>query len=429
MKSTFVLILFFCLVTSEIWTQQQRPDTDFQITIASPKYNKEKTALIGIDASHNNLHKADGGFQPFAKLMKTDGYQIQSVSRITAENLKELNTFVIVNALHQSNVGNWKRPIASAFTKEEVEVLNVWVSNGGSLLVIADHMPFAGASNELAESFGFSYEDGFVMAETEDWPPEIYSKKKGNLYESVLTDNIDSLAGFTGSALNAPDDAIKIASFPQNHKLLMPDEAWQFDKNTIRYDVTDLVMGAIQTYGNGKVAFFTEAAMFTAQIVQDRFKVGFNSPKAPQNKEFILNVMHWLDNGKTQERVNIDKSEKLIVKELLDRQANAYEGNRMTEVANYYTRDAIIYEPTGNEIRGNVDITAYWKHLEGQAISWKTQILEVEKIGDQILAVCRFDIAFESDNKTVVAKSKAILTLKMEDGIYKIFRDFYMPIR
>ena len=411
------------------YSQQQRPDLDFEINIKAPKYSGKTSALIGIDASHNNLHKIDAGFAPFAKLMRADGYELKSVTKITKNNLKPLNTLIIVNPIHQYNIGNWKRPIVNAFSQQEIKILEEWVKKGGSLMVIADHMPYSGAANELAKAFGFSYEDGFVMNEKQIWPPETYSKKQGNLFETVLTKNIDSLAGFTGSGLRAPKGAVKIASFPKTHKLLIPEVAWQFENNTKRYDAKGLVMGAIKDYDKGKIAFFTEAAMFTAQIVQDRFKVGFNSPRAPQNQQFVLNVMHWLDNGKTQERETQNRKSFKIAKKLLDNQAKAYEANKMIEVANFYTKDAVIYEPTGNETRGIKDITAYWKQLNGLAVSWKTEILETEIIGNQVLVICRLNITYKRGNETVSAKSKAILTLKMENGVYKIFRDFYTPIR
>lgn len=295
-------ILFLFIIATSITFGQQIPDLEFEAQIKNPKYSSKTTATIGIDASHNNLHKVDGGFGPFAKLMQADGYQLKSITKISKEELMQLTTFVIVNPIHSSNIGNWKRPITNAFDSIEINILHDWVKNGGSLLVIADHMPFSGATNGLAKAFGFEYEDGFVMSENQEWPPERYSKKQGNLYETPITKDIDSIAGFTGSALRAPNKAIQIASFPKTHKLLIPEVAWQFENNTRRLDTTGLVMGAIMNYEKGKVAFFTEAAMFTAQIVQNRIKVGFTSPRAPQNKQFVLNLMHWLDNGISQIR-------------------------------------------------------------------------------------------------------------------------------
>jgi len=85
--------------------------------------------------------------------------------------------------------------------------------------------------------------------------------------------------------------------------------AWQFEENTIEKPIDNVVMGAIKIHGNGKVAFFTEAAMFTAQIVQEKFKVGFNSPSAPQNIQFVLNTIHWLDNGRLVHRENYHSGE------------------------------------------------------------------------------------------------------------------------
>ncbi|GAB4511234.1 MAG: hypothetical protein Tsb004_15350 [Allomuricauda sp.] len=429
MKLKTILTILIFTPFFLLLAQQQRPDLEFEINIEVPKYQGETTALVGVDTSHNNLHTIEGGFRPFARLMEADGYQLQSIGRITEENLKPLNILIIANPIHPSNVGQWKRPIANAFDPKEIRILQQWVQNGGSLMVVADHMPYAGATNALASAFGFKYEDGFVMNEKETWPPEVYSKKQGNLLETIITEDIDSIAGFTGSGLRAPKGAIEIARFPNTHKLLIPEEAWQFENNTERLDATGLVMGAVMPFEKGKVAFFTEAAMFTAQIVQDRFKVGFNSPMAPQNQQFVLNVMHWLDNGKTQKRTEQKSKSHAVVKELLEKQAKAYESNEMVAVANHYTKDGIIYEPTGNEIRGLQDITSYWQQLKGLAVSWDSQILETEMIGNQIIAICRFDISFKRGDETVTARSKAFLTLKQEDGTYKIHRDFYMPVR
>ncbi|WP_185094434.1 hypothetical protein [Marivirga tractuosa] len=295
--------MIILLLSSYQLFPQQVADLDFPIHIENPKYTGVETAIIGIDASHNNLHTLKTNFAPFAKLVKADGYQFISINKITEQILDSLNILVIANALDSSNVRNWRRPIANAFSENEIEIIEKWVKEGGSLLVIADHMPFAGATNDLAKKFGFVYEDGFVLKRGESsWPPDTYSKQEGNLFDTPLTQGIDSLAAFTGSALRPPKDATIIARFPETHTLLVSEVAWQFDESTVEKPTEDFVMGAIMNYGSGKVAFFTEAAMFTAQIVQDQYKVGFNSPLAPQNMQFVLNTIHWLDNGRLADR-------------------------------------------------------------------------------------------------------------------------------
>jgi hypothetical protein len=48
-------------------------------------------------------------------------------------------------------------------------------------------------------------------------------------------------------------------------------------------------------YGEGRVAVFGEAAMFTAQIAgEQQRRFGMNSDVAGQNLPFLLNVMRWL---------------------------------------------------------------------------------------------------------------------------------------
>lgn len=292
-------LLFPVLLMSLFCAAQPVPDLDFPTTVNLPRYPEGTGPVVGIDGGHNNLHKKGGGFQPFCNLLEADGYQTLEVLKINEEELNSIQVLVIANPLHASNLGNWQNPVPSAFTDSEISAIKKWVSAGGSLFVTADHMPFGGAAYALAQAFGFSYENGFTINKGQSsWPPETYSKAAGNLLENPVTEGIDSIAAFTGSALRCPEGAIPIARFPETHHLLLPEIAWQFDSTTIQKALDDYVLGAIMPFGKGKVAFFTEAAMFTAQLAQNRFKVGFNTPQAPQNQQFVLNLVHWLDPSK-----------------------------------------------------------------------------------------------------------------------------------
>ena len=64
--------------------------------------------------------------------------------------------------------------------------------------------------------------------------------------------------------------------------------------------VAGRVQGLAMTFGKGRVVVFGEAALFSAQVVtlrdgnQDRtFKAGMNVP-GNDNRQFALNVVHWL---------------------------------------------------------------------------------------------------------------------------------------
>ena len=297
-----IFVLIF-LIQSSLINAQQVPDTSFTFTINKPSYTQGNGSLILIDEAHNNFHTIETGFFPFAKLLKQDGYQVSgsAVSINNLDVLKDCKILVIANALDSSNVDNWNLPTPSAFSKEEIEVIKNWVESGGSLFLIADHMPFAGASYELGKKFGFEFLNGFAYTREHAWPPSIFSLKNGTLNKSPITDGInesekiDFVATFTGSSFKAPGKAIPVLSFLDEHYSLQPDTAWIFKEDTPSKKLGGYCQGAILKFGKGKVAIFGEAAMFTAQIVNENFKVGFNSLDAPQNAQFTLNLVHWLD--------------------------------------------------------------------------------------------------------------------------------------
>ena len=129
----------------------------------------------------------------------------------------------------------------------------------------------------------------------------MFSRDNGMLQGSPVTDagmdhaRIDSIATFTGSAFSIPEGATPVLSFRATDRSLQPDTAWRFHATTPGTLLRGYHQGALLEYGRGHVAVFGEAAMFTAQIANGRIPVGFNSPAAPQNAQFTLNLIHWLD--------------------------------------------------------------------------------------------------------------------------------------
>ena len=192
-------------------------------------------------------------------------------------------------------------PGLAAFSAKEITVIKQWVEDGGSLLLIADHMPFAGAASDLGKAFGFEFLNGFAFTRKGVWPPSIFIREDKTLQESPIPQvtpdhkKIDTVATFTGSAFKSPESAIPVLSFLKEYWVVQPDTAWQFNSNTKKQSLEGFQQGAIMSYGKGKVAVFGEAAMFTAQIVNGQMPVGFNSPDAQQNVQFILNLVHWMD--------------------------------------------------------------------------------------------------------------------------------------
>lgn len=278
---------------------QQVPDTLFSHPISNPVYSFGKGPTIFIDEAHNNFHTLSGGFKPFGKLLRHDGYVVKpSTEMFTAETLTPAKILIIANALHSSNAQRWSLPTPSAFTDDEIIAINTWVKKGGSLFMIADHMPFPGAAEKLAASFGIKFYNGFAMHK-ENNGKDIFKIGSG-LAECSLTkgrnnaEEVTSLQTFTGQAFHAAENAIPIITLNDDYEVLLPETAWEFTKETARLRAEGFVQGAYMVYGEGRIVIFGEAAMFTAQT-HGKNKFGMNSRSASQNAQFLLNAIHWLD--------------------------------------------------------------------------------------------------------------------------------------
>jgi hypothetical protein len=67
------------------------------------------------------------------------------------------------------------------------------------------------------------------------------------------------------------------------------------DSATAIRPVGGWLQGATRRVAAGRVAFFGEAAMFTAQRAGAAQRpMGMNAPRAEQNARFVLNVLRWL---------------------------------------------------------------------------------------------------------------------------------------
>lgn len=306
-------ILALALLFFENTSAQQIPDTAFSVQVSKPAYPKNTGPIVLIDEGHRNFHTLDGRYRVFAKVLEADGYRLKAHSDIFSRNsLKDASILVVANAIHEDNrlYDQWQLPNHSAFSDEEIAVLQHWVDDGGSLFFIADHMPFAGAGEKLAKAFGFEFLNGFATDTTTGLFPgkkrelDLFETRSRTLVEHAITlgrsqdEQVHQVATFTGQAFRIPAGAHSLLTFDGRYQVLLPDTAWKFHETTARFSVKDLSQGAVLPYGKGKVAVFGEAAMFTAQLKgPNKEPFGLNSPAAKQNTQFLLNIIHWLDNG------------------------------------------------------------------------------------------------------------------------------------
>ena len=299
MKPLLILII---LILPHCSFSQQVADTLYNPKIHNTAYEYGHGPTVFIDEGHHNFHTKNGRYKAFSNLLERDGYNVKAYKGKFNENdLSKGKILVISNALNEINVNDWVLPNPSAFSKSEIEAVKNWVNSGGSLFLIADHMPMAGAAEDLALEFEFEFTNGFVF-DTINRGPAFFNLKEKTLTESIITkgrytlESVDQIATFTGQAFKIPDDANPILTFNKNYVNMLPETAWDFDEKTTKYNVEGWSQGAYKTYGKGRIVVFGEAAMFSAQLAGPRKrKMGMNNKVAPENYQLLLNIIHWLD--------------------------------------------------------------------------------------------------------------------------------------
>lgn len=287
---------------------QQVADRAFVPAVSPPAYAQGKGPVVCLDEAHHNFHTLDGRFHAFGELLRRDGYVVQpSRAAFDATSLSACAVLVIANA--QPSDASWNDypvPTPSAFTPVEITAVRQWVQGGGRLLLIADHMPLAGAALALAAAFEVEFSDGFAFAGTDDAAmrkPTLFRRDDGSLADHAIVrghaadEAVAQVRSFTGQAFRAPG-AQPLMVLPAGFVSLHPAKAWDFAADTPRVQVGGWLQGAVKEVGKGRAAFFGEAAMFSAQRAGPQaMPVGMNAPDAEQNAQFALNVLHWLTAG------------------------------------------------------------------------------------------------------------------------------------
>ncbi len=279
---------------------QQIADTSYRPRVAAPAYGIGQGPVVLLDEAHHNFHRVDGRYAPFVRLLERDGYVVRpNRARFSRAALDSARVLVIANALARQNDTSWVLPNPSAFDDDEIAAVRDWVRAGGALLLIADHMPFAGAADKLGAAFGVVFGNGFVFDSSNNSLLR-FRRADGSLGVTPITngrnpgERVDSVTAFTGSAFRLAT-GMPLMTLGRGTTLLMPVRAWQFSDSTPRIRTESMLQGAHFPYGNGRVVVLGEAAMLSAQVAgPQRNPMGMNHPEAAQNAQFALNVMHWL---------------------------------------------------------------------------------------------------------------------------------------
>jgi len=281
----------------------QQKAADWHPSVASPQFASGSGPRVLVDAAHGNFHTIDGRFAPFGELLRADGYRVASAGQpVTPELLATADVFVIANAVKGGENAKWILPTPPAFEPAEVAALATWVHDGGSLLLVADHMPFPGSVANLADAFGVVFLNGYAKKSASEGGTLIFTRAGGLADHPIVrgrdaSEEVTALKAFTGQAFRAVVPVAPLMRMPPDWAVFYPYEAGEFTSTTPAESARGLVQGAVLHHGQGRVAVFGEAAMFSAQSAINGDKVvrmGMNDPEASQNAQFVLNVVHWL---------------------------------------------------------------------------------------------------------------------------------------
>lgn len=285
----------------ELAGAQQVEDPGFKPAIAGPAFADGKGPVVLIDEAHNNFHTASGRYQPFASVLRRDGYIVSASSaNFDKAALSKAAVLVIANATGARNQPPFSAPIEPAFGNAEVAAVREWVDSGGSLLLIVDHFPWPDASRKLADALGIHFDSG-TAGEPGLRGPLVFRRSDHSLADHPIVsgrtagERVDSVATFTGSAFKVDTGEPLLIFINPQAFAVTPKVFGQPSENDPRTAIQGWLQGAALHVGKGRVAVFGEAAMFSAQLAGPaRMPMGMNHPLAKQNAQFALNVMHWL---------------------------------------------------------------------------------------------------------------------------------------
>lgn len=295
-------------------------DTLYHPLIHRPAFAPGEGPLVMIDEGHFNVHVLEGSDRPFLEFLRRDGYRVRRTRWVfNTDSLNEGRILVIALPLAERNrirgdstdwfnsdSTDFDLPNPSAFSDEEIRAVRDWVDDGGALLLLADHMPIAGAVTDLALAFGVQFSNGHAR-DSAIQGPIVFRRSDGSLGDHPITngrsvaERIDSVATFGGSAFTSDVPLEPLLVFRPSVVSFEATRFRQFTPETRRIPVGGWLQGAALRYGNGRVVFSGEAGMFLALLNSlSRCPDGNQCPNAAwadvgdQNPQFLLNILRWL---------------------------------------------------------------------------------------------------------------------------------------
>lgn len=295
-------ILFFWMMSISLYGQQIL-DSSFVGKVFNPAYEQSKGPKILIDQAHNNGATLQPSFTVLSNILKEDGYNLSiNSNELSIEEIRQFDVLVIVDPVAEENIDNWELPTPSAFKNSEIDAINHFVKEGGSLFLVADHMPFSGASQKLAQSFGVNFINGFAI-DTLQWDLIKFNRDTNSLKQHPIIDGrnyseaIFEIGSYYGQCFTISNfEFTPILVFNDDNVVsYQPQRAWRFDSETQTIPAKGLYQGVAGEYGKGRIVILGDSSLVGAYLIGKNARpIGLNSIEVKDNFQFILNIVHWL---------------------------------------------------------------------------------------------------------------------------------------
>ena len=272
-------------------------DINVDLSVENPSFKFNEGPLVIIDAAHKNFFVQSHLIKPLVDIVLNDGYRVSFIDKkFTKENLNQAKILIIITALPFDFATQSSAAGMETYTENELNEVQAWVNNGGSLLVFSEHAPFDQAINPLLKKFEIESSVG-VTIDTLNYDKSYNYRmivfKDNNLNNSHPLVNgkyeVKKLVSFGGSALSGEkyDNILKLGNSSLNVK-------HQTGNGPLGRGNSQGLAGF---YGKGKVVAFGDSNGFTAMIFNNedgsKMYAGMNS-EGYDWKNFVLNTFDWL---------------------------------------------------------------------------------------------------------------------------------------
>lgn len=305
-----LLSIIVCLLVFSVFTSgaQQINDSLFNTSIVYPAYKSSGPQVL-IDAGHFNLFSAyTNRLEPLTKLLEADGYGVDTTRRRFSRNLLSNDDILIILTATGGSPGS-DSTYLSAFTDFEIEALYNWIRNGGSLLFGIDHSPYNYAGEKFLRRLGVEINFGgiedsiYSEAGVEKGPDGrratlIFSRKNGLIGNHPVNngrspdEEIKKVAVFSGQSMKGPKGSSVLLKLSPTAYNTGSGTVASYRKSIGNYNAAAIAF----SLGKGRVVVTGDCSMWTAQFVSlNDTSVEFGmARKDLDNRQFALNVIHWL---------------------------------------------------------------------------------------------------------------------------------------